>query len=82
MPQNNAKTILILLIIILLAVGGYLVLNRPDQRTTGERMGDAIDAIGDGVDTAGRQLEDRTPAEKFGDAVKDIGDNIKEKTSP
>jgi hypothetical protein len=78
MPESNVKTISILLIITLLAVTGYWALNRQDQRTTGERMGDAVDAISDGVDKASRQLENRTPAEKLGDAVDDISDNIKE----
>jgi hypothetical protein len=82
MNQRMLRTILVLVVIGVIAVVGYLALNTPDQRTTGERMGDAVDAISDGVDKAGRQLEDRTAGEKLGDAIKDVGDDIKEKTNP
>ncbi len=51
---------------IVLALVGFYVLNAPDQRSPGEKIGDAID-----------QLGDRTPGEKLGDAVKDVGDDLK-----
>ena len=82
MVQKIVKTILVLLVVGVIALVGYRALNMTDQRTTGERMGDAVDALGDGVEKAGRQLEDRTPGEKLGDAVKDVGDDIKEKSNP
>ena len=83
MVQNSTvKTILVIVVVGLIAYVGYQALNMKDQRSTSERMGDAVDALGDGMDKAGRQLEDRTPGEKIGDAVKDVGDDIKEKSNP
>ncbi len=82
MIQRSIKTILVFLIVIAIALVGYRALTMPDKRTTNEKIGDAVDAIGDGVDKAGRQLENRTPGEKIGDAVKDVGDDIKERSNP
>lgn len=39
---------------------GYSMLNAPDRRSAGEKIGDAID-----------ELEDRTPGERISDAIKD-----------
>lgn len=38
---------------------GYSVLNAPDRRTAGEKIGDAVD-----------ELQDRTPGERLSDAMK------------
>ena len=64
-----------------LAIGGYFILNAPDQRSAGDKIGDAINELPNGVDKAVRQLEDRTPGEKLEDAVKDVGDDIKKSTN-
>jgi len=69
-----------LLIVIILAIVTYAVLTMPDQRSTGQRIGDAVDALPQGLDKASRQLEKRTPGEKLGDAVKDTGQDIKDAT--
>ena len=82
MTQKTLTTLLVLLIVAVIAIFGYRALVMPDQRTTGERMGDAVDAIGDGVDKAARELEDRSPAEKLGDAVDDAAKDIKENVAP
>ena len=57
------------------------MLTMPDNRTTGQRIGDAVDAAPQGLDKAARQLENRTPGERLGDAVKDAGDTIKDGTA-
>jgi len=82
MTQRIIKAVLILLVVGAIAIVGYRVLNMPDQRTTSDKLGDAVDAISDGVDKAGQQLENRTPGEKIGDAIKDVGDDIKNKSTP
>ena len=79
--NNSFKGIGALLIIVAIAIIGWVVLTAPDRRTTGERVGDAVDALPQGIDKAGRQLEDRTAGEKLGDAVKDAGDDIKKNTN-
>jgi len=82
MVQKSIKALLVLFVVVIVALVGYRALNMKDQRTTSEKMGDAVDAISEGVDKAGQQLESRTPGEKLGDAVKDVGDDIKEKSNP
>ena len=73
MPAKN-KSLLTIVIVVLIAAIAYGVLTMPDQRTTGEKVGDAIDVLPQGVDKAARELEDRTPGEKIGDAIKDSTD--------
>lgn len=67
-------------IIIILTIG-YFVWDRPDQRSGAQKVGDAINALPDGVDKAVRKLEDRTPGEKIHDAAKDAKDDIKDFTN-
>jgi hypothetical protein len=64
--QPQSKSLLTVGLVVILAVVGFYVLNAPDRRTPGERIGDAVD-----------QLGDRTPGEKLGDAVKDVGADLK-----
>ena len=64
--QPQGKNLMMIGLVVILAVIGFYVLNAPDNRSAGERVGDAID-----------QLGDRTPGEKLGDAVKDVGDDLK-----
>jgi len=54
------------------------VLNAPDTRSTGEKVGDAIDQLGEGVDDAARELEDRTPLERAADELEDATDGTPE----
>lgn len=79
--NSNSKTLLAVVLILVIGIIAWGVLTMPDQRTSGQKVGDAIDALPQGVDKAARQLEDRTPGEKLGDAVKDVGDDIKDKTN-
>ncbi len=68
------------LIVIALVIVAWAVLTMPDHRSTGQKIGDAVNALPQGVDKAGRQLENRTPGDRLGDAVKDAGDDIKNGT--
>lgn len=62
------------LILLVIATFAYLVLTTPDTRSTGEKVGDAIGKLDEGVDDAARELEDRTPAERIKDDVEDATD--------
>lgn len=73
-PQG--KILAIVALVVVVGIAGYYVLNAPDRRTAGDKIGDAINELPN-VDKAARQLEDRTPGEKFGDAVKDAEDDLK-----
>jgi hypothetical protein len=74
--NKNAKIIVAIIVVLVLAGGAFAMLNAPDNRTAGEHIGDAVDSLseGEGLDDAARELEDRTPAERMGDAVEDATD--------
>lgn len=74
--------LMVILVVFAIAFLGYNVLNKQDERTTSEKIGDSIDALGDGVDKAGQEMENRTPGEKLNDAVNNIRDDIREETKP
>jgi hypothetical protein len=67
----NSKGLLIFILVVALALGGYYFLTMPDTRTTSQKVGDAIHDLDKGPDKAARQLEDRTPGQKVGDQIKD-----------
>ena len=79
---SNRSTVIVMVIAILalLAIVAYGVMNAPDNRSTGERLGDAMSNLSNGVEDAGESLQDRTPAQKLGDAVEDAGDRIERAT--
>ena len=53
----------------LVVIVAVFLLNIPDKRSGPERVGDAVQALPNGVDKAGDQLKDRNPVEKAGDAI-------------
>lgn len=57
----SGKFLVTAALVVILAVLGYYVLNEPDKRSAGEKIGDAIDELGD-----------RTPSERLGDNLKKI----------
>ena len=71
MDSLKTRNLLALTMIIILGVLVWGLLSMPDQRSTGQRIGDAIDTLPQGADKAARQLERRSPGERLGDAVKD-----------
>jgi short subunit fatty acids transporter len=76
----SSRNLMYLIVVLIVGAVAWAVLTMPDQRSTGQKMGDAVDALPHGVDKAAEQLEDRTPGEKLGDAVRDAGDEIKNTT--
>ncbi len=79
--QPQGKNLMIIGLVVILAIIGFYVLNAPDKRSAGDKIGDAINELPNGVDKAARQLEDRTPADKLNDAAKDAGDDLKKATN-
>lgn len=79
--SSAGKTLAVVAVIAILGAIAYVVLTMPDQRTTGQKVGDAIDTLPEeGPGKAVEQLEDRTPGERLGDAVEDTGESIQENT--
>lgn len=80
MATKNKNIPLIIGVIAVLVVGfvAYAALTAPDQRSTGEKVGDAVGKLDEGLDDAGRELEDRTPAERISDEVQDATDGSPE----
>jgi len=81
MNSAQPKGLIAILVILVIGLIAWGVLTMPDQRTTGQKIGDAVDALPQGADKAARQLEDHTPGQRLGDAVKDTGDDIKRNTA-
>ncbi len=75
---KNSKTIIGILVVAIVVLLGFMVLNQPDQRSFGEKVGDAASSLEEGVDDAARELEDRTPAERIGDEIEDATDGSPE----
>jgi len=65
----QGKSMLMFGLVAIAVVIGFYVLNAPDQRSAGDKIGDAIN-----------QLGDRTPGEKLGDAVEGAGADLKKAT--
>lgn len=82
MNSSPMKGIAIVAVIVVIIAVAYAVLTMPDQRSTTDKIGDAVHELPNGVDKAGRQLEDRTPGQKLGDEIKDTGDQVKKDTAP
>ena len=81
--SNTVKTILIAALLVVLAVFAVAALNTPDDRSLGEKTGDAIDTFseGEGLDQAADEFEDRTAFEKMQDGAGDVYEDIKEGTA-
>lgn len=59
--NNTAIIIIAVLIIAALAVGAVFMMQ--DNRSGSERLGDAVEALPNGVDNAADKLGDQSPAE-------------------
>ena len=79
---TNKSTVFIMIVAVvaLLAIIAFAIMQAPDRRSTGERIGDAVSNLSNGVEDAGESLQDRTPAQKLGDAVEDAGDRVERAT--
>lgn len=66
-----------LVVMLIVAIIGYYILNAPDRRDPGQKIGDAISELDNGLDKAARQLEDRTPGDKLQDAIQDKKEDVK-----
>jgi hypothetical protein len=75
--MSRLKFISITVVVLIVIVTGYYILNAPDQRDAGQKIGDAIKELPNGTDKAARQLEDRTPGKKLEDATQDEKQDIK-----
>ena len=75
--SQNTKFLPVVAIVLVIAIIGYYVLNTPDRRDAGQKIGDAINELHNGPDKAARQLESRTPGDKLQDVVKDKKEDVK-----
>lgn len=75
--NKSTKVVMIIAVIALLAIVAFAIMQAPDRRSTGERIGDAISNLGNGVEDASDAMKDQTPAQKLGNAVEDAGDKVK-----
>ena len=79
--QTQGRNLMMTGLIVILVIIGFYVLNAPDRRSAGDKIGDAMSELPNGVDKAARQLEERTPGDKLNDAAQDAGDDLKKATN-
>lgn len=75
------KPLIIIGLVVIVAIIGFYILDAPDRRSAGDKIGDAINELPNGLDKAARQLEERTPSEKLEDVVEDAGDDLRKSTN-
>lgn len=69
-----ARILVVIIILIVVIIGASLFLNRTDGRTTGEKVGDAIDAVPVAVESAAAEISESSPLAKAGEALENAGD--------
>ena len=76
--NNGLLVVLAIAIIAIAAVAAVYLMQ--DNRSSSERVGDAIEAVPDGLDKAANQLGDQPPAKNvernLGDAEKKINEKV------
>ena len=72
--SSRGGALLTALIILIVIIAGIWLLNAHSHRTVGDRIGDAVDALPQGVSKAAGELTDKSNLEKAGDALKDTGE--------
>ena len=72
------KSRLMNLLFALLAVCALTFVAACDEPTAGEKVENAADEFGDGVEDATEELQDRSTGEKVGDAIEDTGEEIQD----
>ena len=65
-----------LVLAVVVGAGTYYFFNGRDDRTTGQRVGNAIDSFSEthSLDRASQQMKDQTPAQKLGNEIHDKTD--------
>ena len=88
MDNNSAQkgglssgTIILLAIVLIAVIIGFAYYSGKDNRTSGERIGNAIDAAPQGLDKAAAQLENRSGEERAKDDANRIGDQAQSQYS-
>lgn len=74
MQKKNIMMVLAVVLVVVVGMAAYGALNAPDNRSTGQKVEDAVNNLDEGVDDAARELEDRTPLERMQDDREDATD--------
>lgn len=75
--QNSGSRLLIIILVIVAVGAGVLYFNRTP--TVGERLDNATEEMGDGIENAARALDPNpTPAERIGNSLEDAGDAVRD----
>ena len=69
-----ARILVVILILVVVIIGASLFLNRNENKTTGEKVGDAIDAVPVVVESAAAEFSESSPLAKAGDALENAGE--------
>lgn len=76
--QNLNKVRFMNLLFAAMAIFALTFVAACDEPTTGEKIENAADDLGDGVEDAAEEMQDRSTGEKIGDAIEDTGEEMQE----
>lgn len=76
--ESNTSRSLMNLFFVLLAVVALTFVAACDEPTPAERVEDAADEVGDGIEEAAEDMQNRSTGEKMGDAIEDAGEEMQE----
>ena len=76
--ESKKSRSLMNLLFVLLAVIALALLAACDEPTPAERVEDAADEMGDGMENATEEMQDRSAGEKMGDAIEDAGEEVQD----
>jgi hypothetical protein len=76
--QNLNKVRFMNLLFAAMAIFALTFVAACDEPTAGEKIENAADEFGDGVEDAAEEMQDRSTGEKIGDAIEDTGEEMQE----
>lgn len=76
--QNLNKVRFMNLLFAAMAIFALTFVAACDEPTTAEKVEDAADDLGDGIEDAAEEMQDRSTGEKVGDAIEDAGEEMDE----
>lgn len=81
MTTSNGKSNYWVIILIAVVLIGGLVMLGQTRKEPSDRLENAAEEIGEGLEDAGRELDPhRSAGEKIGDAIEDAGESIEDAT--
>jgi hypothetical protein len=79
MARSNTNNFFVIAVIAVIAIVALVLFMQPRNETVGNRVGNAAQEVGEGIDDAADELTpNRTLRDRMGDGVEDVGESIKD----